>query len=159
MTLRWVPEGPKGAFERTQAHSGQRPAGSLAAAGSPPARVLLSSAPLSAVLQGFWRGWHSSYNQWLVRYMYVPLGGSTRRVWIIWPIFFFVALWHDLEVRLADVLTWEKSGPHTLVILVIFMACSPCPCCAVAPDELGLVGVFSLPARDGSEAVGALTAV
>ncbi|PSC74649.1 membrane-bound O-acyltransferase isoform X1 [Micractinium conductrix] len=53
-------------------------------------------------LEGFWRGWHSSYNQWLVRYMYVPLGGSTRRVWIIWPIFFFVALWHDLEWRLMS---------------------------------------------------------
>lgn len=49
--------------------------------------------------QGFWRGWHTSFNQWLVRYMYVPLGGRQRRVLAIWPIFFFVALWHDLEVR------------------------------------------------------------
>ena len=27
-------------------------------------------------LAGFWRGWHVSFNRWLVRYVYVPLGGS-----------------------------------------------------------------------------------
>lgn len=53
-------------------------------------------------LEGFWRGWHTSFNQWLVRYMYVPLGGRQRRVLAIWPIFFFVALWHDLEWRLLS---------------------------------------------------------
>ncbi len=36
-----------------------------------------------------------------VRYMYVPLGGARRRALVVWPIFFFVALWHDLEVRRA----------------------------------------------------------
>eukprot|EP01043_Picozoa_sp_COSAG02_P084547 COSAG02_NODE_22360_length_755_cov_0.923780_2_plen_81_part_01 len=25
-------------------------------------------------LRGFWRGWHCSFNRWLVRYIYVPLG-------------------------------------------------------------------------------------
>ena len=49
-------------------------------------------------VQGFWRGWHSSFNQWLVRYLYIPLGGSRRRAAAIWPTFFFVAVWHDLEV-------------------------------------------------------------
>ena len=24
----------------------------------------------------FWKGWHSSYNKWCVRYMYIPLGGN-----------------------------------------------------------------------------------
>jgi D-alanyl-lipoteichoic acid acyltransferase DltB (MBOAT superfamily) len=55
--------------------------------------------PATDAVQGFWRGWHSSFNQWLVRYLYIPLGGSRRRAAIIWPIFFFVAVWHDLEVR------------------------------------------------------------
>ena len=55
--------------------------------------------PETDAVQGFWRGWHSSFNQWLVRYLYIPLGGSRRRAAIIWPIFFFVAVWHDLEVR------------------------------------------------------------
>jgi D-alanyl-lipoteichoic acid acyltransferase DltB (MBOAT superfamily) len=49
---------------------------------------------------GFWRGWHSSFNRWLVQYMYVPLGGSKRALFNIWPIFFFVAIWHDFEWRL-----------------------------------------------------------
>ncbi len=26
-------------------------------------------------LAGFWKGWHCSFNRWLVRYVYVPLGG------------------------------------------------------------------------------------
>eukprot|EP00002_Diphylleia_rotans_P027156 TRINITY_DN5434_c0_g1_i3.p1 TRINITY_DN5434_c0_g1~~TRINITY_DN5434_c0_g1_i3.p1 ORF type:complete len:520 (-),score=50.37 TRINITY_DN5434_c0_g1_i3:648-2207(-) len=49
---------------------------------------------------GFWRSWHSSFNIWLTRYLYIPLGGSKKR-WInIWIIFTFVALWHDLDWRL-----------------------------------------------------------
>jgi len=51
-------------------------------------------------VEGFWRGWHSSYNQWLVRYMYIPLGGSSWRLLNVWVIFTFVALWHDLDVKL-----------------------------------------------------------
>ncbi|KAJ3364897.1 glycerol transporter [Kappamyces sp. JEL0680] len=48
----------------------------------------------------FWREWHSSFNKWLIRYMYVPLGGSQYRVVNMFPIFTFVAIWHDIEGRL-----------------------------------------------------------
>jgi protein-cysteine N-palmitoyltransferase HHAT len=24
--------------------------------------------------EGFWRSWHRSFNQWLIRYLFVPLG-------------------------------------------------------------------------------------
>ena len=56
----------------------------------------------------FWRGWHRSYNRWIVRYIYVPLGGSTSRGWIgkarsvlnYLAVFTFVALWHDINLRL-----------------------------------------------------------
>ncbi|GIL45301.1 hypothetical protein Vafri_2572 [Volvox africanus] len=51
-------------------------------------------------IEGFWRSWHASYNRWLVRYMYVPMGGSRWRAANVWVIFTFVALWHDLEWRL-----------------------------------------------------------
>ena len=44
-------------------------------------------------LQGFWKGWHSSFNLWLVRYLYLPLGGARWRALSVWPIFTFVALW------------------------------------------------------------------
>lgn len=58
----------------------------------------LSFRSLAARLQGFWKSWHSSFNLWLVQYLYVPLGGNRCRTLNIWPIFLFVALWHDLEV-------------------------------------------------------------
>ena len=33
---------------------------------------------MTTTISDFWRGWHSSYNKWLVRYIYIPLGGSLR---------------------------------------------------------------------------------
>ncbi|KAI8719677.1 hypothetical protein NCS52_00749000 [Fusarium sp. LHS14.1] len=58
--------------------------------------------------QRFWRAWHRSYNRWLIRYIYVPLGGSSFRTWqstarsIMTYLlsFTFVALWHDIQLRL-----------------------------------------------------------
>lgn len=56
----------------------------------------------------FWRGWHRSYNKWLIRYIYIPLGGasfatvasSVRSVFTYLLVFTFVALWHDIQLRL-----------------------------------------------------------
>jgi D-alanyl-lipoteichoic acid acyltransferase DltB (MBOAT superfamily) len=50
--------------------------------------------------EGFWRAWHKSFNTWLIRYMYLPLGGSKYKILNIWVIFSFVALWHDLKLNL-----------------------------------------------------------
>ena len=51
----------------------------------------------------FWKGWHSSFNLWIVRYIYIPLGGSAlttfTRLLNILLVFTFVALWHDLDWR------------------------------------------------------------
>ncbi|KAJ5495846.1 Glycerol uptake protein 1 [Penicillium diatomitis] len=82
----------------------------------------------------FWRGWHRSYNRWIVRYVYVPLGGAggargsstsgTRsssksglmakflQIRNFLLVFTFVALWHDINLRL---LMW--SWLITLFIL------------------------------------------
>ncbi|KAL6307438.1 MBOAT, membrane-bound O-acyltransferase family-domain-containing protein [Sparassis latifolia] len=49
---------------------------------------------------GFWRSWHRSYNLWIVRYIYIPLGGTKNVVFASLLIFSFVALWHDLSFRL-----------------------------------------------------------
>jgi len=49
---------------------------------------------------GFWRSWHRSYNLWLIRYIYVPLGGSKNAILNTVLVFSFVALWHDLTFRL-----------------------------------------------------------
>lgn len=51
-------------------------------------------------LEQFWRGWHTSFNKWIVRYIYKPLGGRHYRAWSVWIVFFFVAIWHDIEVKL-----------------------------------------------------------
>ncbi|KAH9258310.1 hypothetical protein BASA81_003359 [Batrachochytrium salamandrivorans] len=52
----------------------------------------------------FWKEWHSSFNAWLVRYMYVPLGGSKRglitQAFASVACFLFVAAWHDFELRM-----------------------------------------------------------
>ena len=51
----------------------------------------------------FWRGWHRSFNRWIVRYLYVPLGGSggiLRSIFNLLVVFTFVALWHDIQLKL-----------------------------------------------------------
>ncbi|KAF7162316.1 hypothetical protein CNMCM5623_007661 [Aspergillus felis] len=64
----------------------------------------------------FWRGWHRSFNRWIVRYLYVPLGGGARsgdankssrgllskarQIFNFLVVFTFVALWHDINLRL-----------------------------------------------------------
>ncbi|KAI4281093.1 MAG: hypothetical protein L6R35_005747 [Caloplaca aegaea] len=59
----------------------------------------------------FWRGWHRSFNRWIVRYIYIPLGGSggpgtrgsggkARAVFNMLVVFTFVALWHDIQLKL-----------------------------------------------------------
>lgn len=58
----------------------------------------------------FWRGWHRSFNRWIVRYIFIPLGGSgrgtstIRSLFNLLAVFTFVALWHDISLRL---LTWS----------------------------------------------------
>jgi len=51
-------------------------------------------------LGAFWQGWHRSFNRWLVRYIYVPLGGSKYRWANVWAVFGFVAIWHDINPKL-----------------------------------------------------------
>ena len=49
-------------------------------------------------VRDFWRGWHRSFNRWLVRYVYVPLGGSKsllRQLGSTVLVFTFVAVWHE----------------------------------------------------------------
>ena len=59
----------------------------------------------------FWRGWHRSFNRWIVRYIYIPMGGSgssgsggylgkIRSSFNFVAVFMFVALWHDINPRL-----------------------------------------------------------
>ncbi|KAJ3101810.1 glycerol transporter [Phlyctochytrium planicorne] len=49
---------------------------------------------------GFWRSWHKSYYRWILRYIYIPMGGSSRRILNTFFTFTFVALWHDVSMQL-----------------------------------------------------------
>jgi len=49
---------------------------------------------------GFWKCWHASFNRWLVRYLYIPVGGKNRRALAAAVTFGFVAVWHDIEIKL-----------------------------------------------------------
>ncbi|KAL1569876.1 membrane-bound O-acyltransferase gup1 isoform X1 [Salvia divinorum] len=53
-------------------------------------------------LESFWKTWHASFNKWLVRYVYIPLGGSQKKLLNVWVVFTFVAVWHDLEWKLLS---------------------------------------------------------
>lgn len=50
--------------------------------------------------EDFWRQWHRGFNQWLIRYLFIPLGGSQYKIYNIWVVFGFVAIWHDLSMHL-----------------------------------------------------------
>ena len=50
--------------------------------------------------QRFWKSWHRSFNRWTIRYIYIPLGGSRYFAFSMWVVFTFVAIWHDIELKL-----------------------------------------------------------
>ena len=80
---------------------------SLADGVDPPENMLRCVSDNYSTLS-FWRGWHRSYYRWLLRYIYIPLGGSSfrsgrdavRSVVTYLVVFTFVALWHDIKLNL-----------------------------------------------------------
>lgn len=53
----------------------------------------------NCTFRGFWQGWHASINVWIIRYVYKPLGARESQNWTIWIIFFFIGLWHDVQLN------------------------------------------------------------
>ena len=78
----------------------------------------------------FWRGWHRSFNKWLLRYLYIPLGGSAltgrwgqaRSVLNYLVVFTFVALWHDINLNL---LIWGWLIVFFMLPEIIATRCFP----------------------------------
>jgi D-alanyl-lipoteichoic acid acyltransferase DltB (MBOAT superfamily) len=69
----------------------------------------------------FWRSWHCSFNVWILRYLYVPLGGNRRRLLNTFVAFTFVAVWHDLDWRLVH-WAWGVVAivvPELLVLRIV----------------------------------------
>eukprot|EP00605_Chrysophyceae_sp_TOSAG23-4_P002313 GSChrysophyteH1.ASY1.ANO1.2559.1 assembled CDS len=84
--------------------------------GTLPPENMLRCMSNNCSLETFWRGWHASFNKWIVRYLYKPLGGRHNRVYSVWPIFLFVALWHDLEWKLV---AWGLLNGSFFVLEVV----------------------------------------
>jgi len=65
---------------------------------------------------GFWRSWHRSYYRWIIRYIYIPLGGSKYSTYNMLIVFTFVALWHDISLKLLawGWLIWLFILPETI---------------------------------------------
>ena len=104
-------------------------------------------------LESFWKNWHASFNKWLVRYtffdtlypsyfcnllfchvtlcnhifiryVYIPLGGSQKKLLNVWVVFTFVAVWHDLEWYISLSKFFQKRNIvlycHSPVIITNF---------------------------------------
>lgn len=83
---------------------------------------------------GFWRSWHRSYNLWVVRYIYIPVGGAKRMILSTLLVFTFVALWHDLSFRL---LAWGWLVSLFILPEVagrVLVPASKVSCCGVSAD-------------------------
>jgi protein-cysteine N-palmitoyltransferase HHAT len=50
--------------------------------------------------EGFWRMWHRGFNQWLIRYLYIPFGGNTTVLSTVATVA-FVAFWHDHSLNIV----------------------------------------------------------
>ena len=68
---------------------------------------------LNRNITGFWRHWHVSFNKWLISYIYIPLGGRSTRVWNVWLIFAFTALWHEVE---PQILAWASLNAGLIFV-------------------------------------------
>jgi D-alanyl-lipoteichoic acid acyltransferase DltB (MBOAT superfamily) len=78
--------------------------------------------------------WHRAFNQWLVRYLFVPLGGSRYKVYNIWVVFGFVAIWHDLRLHL---LVWGWGMCLFIVPEVLSKAYFSRPCFSEFRKSIG----------------------
>lgn len=49
----------------------------------------------------FWRRWHISLSNWIIEYLYTPLGGSRVPTWRkymnLWIVFLFTGFWHGAD--------------------------------------------------------------
>jgi alginate O-acetyltransferase complex protein AlgI len=65
----------------------------------------------------FWRRWHITLTAWFRDYVYIPLGGNRRGVWVEYGalllVFLLTSLWHG---ALAGFLIW--GGLHSAALLV-----------------------------------------
>jgi D-alanyl-lipoteichoic acid acyltransferase DltB (MBOAT superfamily) len=58
----------------------------------------------------FWRAWRATMTNWLIRYVYIPLGGNRRhQIANIFAAFFVSTVWHCLGVVFLRPATWRTD--------------------------------------------------
>lgn len=68
----------------------------------------------------FWRAWRATMTNWLIRYVYIPLGGNRRHQTAnIFAAFLVSTVWHCLGVPFLRPATWR---PYELVPIVTWGA-------------------------------------
>lgn len=51
--------------------------------------------PTATSVRDFWRRWHVTVGAWVREYIYIPLGGNRRHVWLNYvAVFGYMGLWH-----------------------------------------------------------------
>ena len=65
----------------------------------------------------FWRAWRGTMTNWMIRYIYIPLGGNRRRqTWNILAVFVVSTVWHCLGVPLLRPTLWTPLELAPLVL-------------------------------------------
>ena len=74
--------------------------------------------------------------------MYVPMGGRSTRILNIWLIFLFVAIWHDIEMKL---LAWGMLNALFYVLEVIGSFCMQSKFVQknLSQNAITYIGIFS----------------
>lgn len=81
---------------------------------------------------GFWRDWHASFHAWLLRFVYLPLGGRRSKVLAPAAAFALAVAWHDaLEPRL---LVWGGFN-LSLLLLERHVGIAACAARAARTDD------------------------
>lgn len=63
--------------------------------------------PRATSVRDFWRRWHVTVGKWLRNYIYIPLGGNRRNVYLnTFAVFGFCAIWHGAS---WSFLAWGAS--------------------------------------------------
>ena len=70
-------------------------------------------------LEGFWKGWHASFNKWIVKYMYVPMGGANQKLWN-GKVKIILCYFYDFMISLVIILVLHITAS----LDYIFLCCS-----------------------------------
>lgn len=81
---------------------------------APPHDNMLRFVCNNYTVSGFWREWHASFHQWLLAYLYFPLGGNRSPFFAPAAVFAFTVVWHDAVQR--KLFAW---GGLNLIFLLI----------------------------------------